>query len=298
MDKRLVVISDTQAPYHLPQAIALVSAFIKDYKPDTLALNGDLVDFSSISRFNKTGRFTPSTVSHEVTLCLVEVVFPVLTALGWRIKWTLCFREAAEYGTQIPYVQIDSVTKGKADVYWIEGNHEYRLGRYISAMAPAFDGLVEFEEVFQLRKLGIRYVRGKGTSGNGILRLTPLLTICHGERHGLNPAKLTLDDWGGSIIVGHAHKESTWRKTFASGTDWVGYAAGCLCKDGDWKSFSGYNRGFIAGEYESKGKGEFNVDHMRISGSNWTRLYTPYGRWEATEQRGQWTAKRVGKAAD
>lgn len=297
MDKRLVVVSDTQAPFHLPQAIALACAFSKDFKPDAFVLNGDIVDFSSISRFNKAGRFTPSAVAQEIAITLTEVVFPMLTALGWKIKAELNFRESAEYGTKIPYVTIDSVTKGKAQVWWIEGNHEYRLSRYISAMAPAFEGLVEFEEIFQLRKLGIKFVRGKGTSGNGILRLTPLLTICHGERHGLNPARLTVDDWGGSIIVGHAHKESTWRRSFASGIDWMGYAAGCLCQDGDWKSFSGYNRGFIAGEYESEGAGEFNVDHMRISKKDWTRLYTPYGRYEAKRKGNGWEARRVdGKA--
>lgn len=264
MDKRLVIVSDFQAPYHLPQAVALVTAFVKDYKPDTLIFNGDIVDFVSVSKFAKGGRLVPSRVVDEAHICRAEVVDPIMAALP----------------------------KG-AKVYWIEGNHEFRLKRYIYTMAPALEDAVSFESLLGLADYGIQYVPGRGTSGNGVLRLTPLLTVCHGERHGTNPAKLTLDDWGGSIVVGHAHKEATWRKTYPSGIDWVAMAAGCLCKDGEWKAFSGYNRGFIAGEYSST-TGEFNLDHMRISGDNWTRLYTPYGRYHAVASHGDsYIGKRV-----
>lgn len=293
MEHALTIVSDTQAPYHLKQCIAGVCAFLRDYRPNVHIFNGDMVDFATISKYNKSKRLTPQVVATEVFLTLTEVIFPQLEALGWEIHWHAETHKAVEYGLEIARVRLDKVVRGRARVVWTQGNHEFRLERFIYAYAPAFEGLVEFEEIFLLKELGIEYVRGRGTSGNGLIRLNRNLAVCHGERHGQYPARPTMLDWGGSIVVGHAHKEDTARRTFASGLDWVAMAAGCLCQDGEWKAFSGYNRGFIAGWYDDE-TDEFHLDHMRFSGDNWTKLYTPYGRYICLgNDKEGWSSRRL-----
>lgn len=257
--RRLVFVSDTQAPYHLPQAVALAAAFIKDYKPDTLVLGGDIIDFVSISRFTKVGRFTPVNVADEITICEEEVVKPLCAA------------------------------HPKADVYWIEGNHEFRLTSYVAAMAKPLEGLIDVVDALGCKRNDITYIRSK--AGNGILRLTPHLTLMHGDAHGANPAQKQYLGWGGSLIMGHAHKESTWRSKKGCGSDHVALAAGCLCQDPDWRDIDSYTRGFVAGWYDDV-DGSFGLDHVRISGKDHTEIYSPWGEYHAEKHGTSWTAKR------
>src|SRR4051812_298981 len=102
--KRIVIVADTQAPFHLPQNIALVAAFNKFYNPDILFLNGDIVDFFTISKFTKVGRHLPKRVIDEIRICQEEVIEPL----------------------------VKSVKKG-TKIIWNEGNHEFRLTRFVAA---------------------------------------------------------------------------------------------------------------------------------------------------------------------
>lgn len=290
--KKLVVISDTQAPYHLPQAISLACAFIKDYKPDTFVLNGDIIDAVSMSTFSKTGRLSPRTALQEIALTMTGVIIPCLEALGAKVKWDLEELEHPVFGDSTPVIRIQEVVwSRKVDVFFVEGNHENRFARYVSTFAPALDGLVDFEEVLQLKKLGIKFIKGRGTSGNGVLRLIPALAITHGEYTGPNAAMRTLMACGCSVIAGHGHGEQTKRHRFSlTGIDWVGLISGCLCKDGEWKAFSAYNRGFVAGWYNEE-KNEFGVDHVRISGKNHNEIFSAFGNYVAEERGSKWVVR-------
>lgn len=257
--RKLVFISDTQAPYHLPQAVALGAAFLRDYKPDTLVLGGDIIDFVSISKFVKVGRFTPTNVADEISICEEEVVKPLVAAAP------------------------------KAETFWIEGNHEHRLTRYIAAMAKPLEGLIDLADALGCTRNGIKYVQSK--AGNGILRLMPNLALMHGNRHGMNPAKAQYDKWGGSLVMGHAHKEATWRVKQGCGTDHVALAAGCTCKDPDFDDIDNYTRGFVAGWYDPADQ-TFGLDHIRISGKDYTEIYSPWGEYRADLDRKTWKAHR------
>lgn len=263
--RRLVFVSDTQAPYHLPQAIALEAAFIRDYKPDTLVFGGDMVDFVSISSFNKVGRFTPTHVADEIAICEEEVIKPLAAAAP------------------------------KAETFWIEGNHEQRLTRYIAAMAKPLEGLIDLADALGCTRNGIKYVPSK--AGNGILRLMmdatgkPVLTLMHGKEHGANPAQRQYAKWKSSLVMGHAHKEATWREKAGCGTDHVALAAGCSCADPDWNDIDNYTRGFVAGWYDPAAL-TFGLDHVRISGKDYTEIYSPWGEYRADLDRKIWKAHR------
>ena len=155
--KRIVILADTQSPFEDAPCIALAVKFIQDYKPDTVVFNGDMLDLATASKFIRAKGHGPQTVKQEVDWAMAAVIEPL--------------RNAAPSATY----------------YWVEGNHEFRLTRYLRVMAPVLEGLIEAAPVFQCEKLKIKYVASK--AGNGILRLTKHLTIMHGNRTGINPAR-------------------------------------------------------------------------------------------------------------
>lgn len=269
MLKRVVIVADTQSPYEDPQCVALAIKFIQDYKPDTLIMNGDMLDLASCSKFVRSRYAGPQTVKDEIEWATNSVIEPLCKAAP------------------------------KAEKIWIEGNHEYRLTRYIIAMAPSLEGLVEASPVFQCERLGIKYIKSK--AGNGIYKLTPMLTIMHGDRYGVNPAKSQYTAWGSSLVMGHAHKESTYRWKHGCGTDHVAMASGCLCKDPDWRDIENYTRGFIAGWYDDE-NGEFGLDHIRIVCSDFSdegstrKILSPHGNYYAKRVGSKWLGAGLAQA--
>lgn len=284
MIKRLSIMSDTQCPYQLDQAVALHCAHLRDFKPETYALNGDIVDFVSLSHFGKTGRLSPQSVLEEVNVTMSRVIIPVLEALGFKIKWSWVDvdpQNPALKGVMRVKIQ-EAINTRNVKIYWVEGNHENRLSKYLWNMAQALEGLITFDQLFSLKKFGIEYVRGVGDSGNGILRLTKYLTVMHGELAGDNAALKQMLAWGGSVVIGHTHKEGMWRKTMPSGLDWRGMSSGCMCQDPTFRSVVNYNRGFISGFYDDE-TGRFNLYNCDIIEADHTTLITPWAQYRASQ---------------
>lgn len=267
--KRLVVLSDIQSPFHLPQCIALCIEYIKRFKPDLLVLNGDIVDFYTASDFNKVGR-GPARMAEEIKITQAEVLEPILAALP----------------------------KG-CQVVWTAGNHEFRLKRAIALHAPwlkDFPGLT-IEEAFEMKKLGIRYV--DSNNANGIFWITPHLVAMHGTFTTMYAARKYCETIGKSVIYGHTHKEQYWRDTKAlTGQSTIAIGAGCLCKDPDeFNSLARYDRGFIAGWYDSQ-SGMFDIGHRRIAGPNNTILFSDYGLLKARKVSGKWVVDGAVEESD
>lgn len=259
--RKIVIVADTQSPFEDAPCVALAVAFIKDYRPDTLVMNGDMLDLATGSKFVRSRASGPQTIKAEIDWGIENVIEPL--------------RRAAP----------------QAKCYWIEGNHEFRLTRYVQAMAPALEGLIEAHPVFQCERLNIEYVKSK--AGNGILRLTPHLAIMHGDRCGANPAKSQYTAWGSSLVMGHTHKESSYRVKHGEGSDHVALASGCLCKDPDWRDIENYTRGFIAGWYDDE-TGKFGLDHVRIICSDFSteaatrEIVSPWGSYYAKLVNKRW----------
>jgi hypothetical protein len=255
----------------LPQGVALACAYIEDYRPSLLILGGDIIDFYTAStKFKRTGSAERFVVD-EITICIAEVLEPLVKA-------------ARKYNKQCKIV-------------FVEGNHEYRIKRYIAYQAPVLENFpgLSIEEALQMPRLGIKYVNSR--AGNGIYRVNKSLTAMHGTRHGANPAKLTYDDWGSSAIIGHAHKEASFRKNWGCGDrDDIVMASGCLCKAPDFADVDQYTRGFISGWYEPEGSA-FHLEHVRIAGNDHTDMFTHTGEYRAykvkTNDGGtRWAVKR------
>lgn len=116
IERRILVLPDTHAPYHSQRAVALALKCTREYKPDTIIALGDWLDCYSVSDYPKhpdrRGR-----LQYEVEA---------------GAKLLKPFRAECD------------------EFYFTEGNHENRLERYLSTRAPELYGLISMRELLDL----------------------------------------------------------------------------------------------------------------------------------------------------
>lgn len=186
-DMLVLCASDFHAQYTDKFALKVFLDTAKRMQPDVVALNGDVLDLYDLSRFPKDPT-TARDVQGEINFVVNAILAPVRAAC--------------------PNAQID----------FIEGNHEWRLIKYLMDQAPGFAGLecLEFGNLFKLDQFEINLVARKAfrrqivkdrqkfenftTYGDGALLIT------HGSCTGSNPAKTELERWGHTGISGHLHR--------------------------------------------------------------------------------------------
>ncbi|WP_232110007.1 metallophosphoesterase [Streptomyces buecherae] len=118
--KRIVVISDTQIPYHSPRHLKALVRFIGEYQPDELYQIGDLNDYPTPSRWSQ----------------------------GTRTEYEQRVRRDSETTKRVFLSPIRRVYEGPFGI--LEGNHDLRPRTYLSAQAPA---LAEYGPDFHFSKL-------------------------------------------------------------------------------------------------------------------------------------------------
>lgn len=118
--KRIVVISDTQIPYHNPRSLKNLINFIGDYQPDELYQIGDLNDYDTPSRWSE----------------------------GTRLEYEQRVRSDSETTKRELLAPLRTVYDGPIGI--LEGNHDLRPRTYLSAKAPA---LAEYADGFHFSKL-------------------------------------------------------------------------------------------------------------------------------------------------
>lgn len=128
-----IVIPDMQVPYHDEKSLAAVEQFMKEHEWDFYINLGDFMDLDCISSHNKNN------------LRQVE---------GKRIL------KDYEIGNEIfdRHQRIVRENNKDAEFVLLEGNHEWRVERYIDAN-PQIEGMVEIQEGLKLKERGVRWVR-------------------------------------------------------------------------------------------------------------------------------------------
>lgn len=160
-----VVLSDLHAPYHSQECLDLVCEVIRGEKPDTVVSVGDMLDMMAVMQHDKALDQRGITLNEELGM-------------------------ASEAIAQI------EAAAGDARLILVEGNHENRLDRYISKVAPELAGLVDYKstvsewevipygDYIRLGKLVITH--DVGISGE--------LSIFAAEK-----------DFNGNVLTGHTH---------------------------------------------------------------------------------------------
>jgi hypothetical protein len=123
--------------------------------------------------------------------------------------------------------QIIRKNNQKARMIYLEGNHEYRIERYINAH-PELQGMIEVENVLRLKQRHIEYVHS--WSRGEIFRLGKC-AIHHGLYCTDNHAKKMVQRFGTSVLYGHVHDYQVYSShSIDPANVLVGASLGCLCK--------------------------------------------------------------------
>jgi predicted phosphodiesterase len=220
--EKTIVIPDMHCPYEDWRALEGVYKFAKDYKPDNVVLLGDLVDFYTLSRFDK----DPSRIlglQHEL--------------------------DVAQYHLK----KLRAAVGKKTKIILLEGNHEKRLEKYLRKN-PEMSSLRCVNNIPNLLNLQEQGVSYRGLWFNkGVL-------FKHGHivrRHGAYTARGEYESEGTSGMSGHSHRMGAHYKTDRSGNH-AWFECGHLCDEAQAEYMEGkvpdWQKGFALFEYDGRRK--------------------------------------------
>jgi predicted phosphodiesterase len=226
-----VVLSDIQIPFQDQKVLDLVTDFVRDLKPHGVILNGDITDSYRLSRFTK-NPFTEDPINRN------DLV-----------------QEQREAGRLLKKLE-------KApEKWWLGGNHEDRLRKYIWDKAPEFAGLSEltFPKLFHLSDYGFKWKEYGGHLDLGKLMVT------HGSlvsKHSGQSGRAHMEKYGTSILVGHTHRLGVYYRRDVRGVH-AAYENGCLCQlNPSYDHHPDWQQGFSV--VHTFDHGGFNVQQVPI----------------------------------
>lgn len=149
-------------------------------------------------------------------------------------------------------------------IYFIPGNHEARLQRFLRVKAPELLGNEEFELKSLLRcgEHRIEYLEHFSKVFFG------KLLIEHGDKlrgaGGVNPARTLLLKFKRPTICGHFHRTTSANHNVYDDTHMMAWSTGCLCElEPDYMPVNEWNHGAAIVERLSD-DGHFRVDNFQI----------------------------------
>lgn len=196
-----LIIPDVHIPYHDPEAWGTMLEAGHKLKPKWLVTMGDFADCFAVSDFDK---------SPERALDLQSEIDAVNRKL----------------------TELDKL--GAGTKIYVEGNHEYRLERYLMKHAPALFRMLKIRELFELDKRGWIYVPYKHSYKLGKLHLTHDVGTA-----GQNAHRQAMDAFQGSVVIGHTHRLEVTVKGNADGPPQIGAMFGWL---GDFEAIDYMHR--------------------------------------------------------
>ena len=226
-------LSDIHIPYHESKAVEAAIIWAKRRKPDAVLLNGDTLDFYSISRWQKDPRKREFKVELEAGVEFLQWI---------RGKF--------------PNAQI---------VFKI-GNHEDRWNHWLWNNAPEICDLpqIQLDAMLQLEDLGIELV------GDGRPVKAGNLPIFHGHElpkgmtNPVNMARGAFLRMLDTVLVGHGHRSSSHTEPNWTHQEVTTWSQGCLCSlPPEYARINKWNHGFAFVEHDSSG--EFDLQNLRIS---------------------------------
>lgn len=196
--KKVLLIGDLHSPFHDKKAIQAAFHDGKKSKVDAVFINGDLIDFHVLSFHEKDpDRRIPLSEELDITRQLLANMRKVFSGVP---------------------------------IYFIPGNHERRMERYLANKAADLLGVEEFrlDVLLRLGEIGIEYIpyRSKVYFGK--------LLVDHGDRMigtgGVNPARNARLKYKRSVVVNHFHKLTVDSGKIYDGEVLTCWSNGCLCE--------------------------------------------------------------------
>jgi len=230
-DGKTLLMSDIHVPYHDDKALRAALEHGDRLEPDNVVLNGDILDFFSVSRWEKN---------------------PEERNMAKELQLSRQF--LSHLRSRYP----------KARIIYKMGNHEERWEKYMWTKAPEICGCTDFQlyKLLDFAKYGIEEVAGKQKMKAG-----KHLTIIHGhELFGANApinfARTLQTNLGVCTIAGHRHNTSEHSQKTADDKYVTCWSLGCLCDMApEYAIINKWTHGFAT--FELKGN-DFKVDNKRI----------------------------------
>lgn len=212
---KFIVANDFHFPFQDDRAISQFLNFVKKYKPNTVILNGDVLDFYCLSRFDKNP----------------ERLGTLQEELNQVSDFLIKLRNCCKKSTQIIYIL---------------GNHEDRLRKYIWTHneLAGLDNL-KLEKMIDVKTPNVKIVKR--------FNLGRLL-FTHGSivrKYSGYSANAELEKYKTSGSSGHTHRlGSFFQSGYYGNTEW--HESGCMCKlDAEYlESEPNWQQGFIVGMIE------------------------------------------------
>lgn len=191
--------TDEHRPFQDDRAVALAQRIVSDFKPDILIRGSDGLDFYSVSYFQKSRKVFAGQLADEIN--------------SWK---------------QAEKAWGDTVDS-KCRKYFLIGNHEDRLRKYILSNAPMLEGIeaLELQNLLDFQKFGIRLAYNNEVTVDG------KLLVKHGNivrKHSAYTARGELEKemYGITMMTGHTHRGGTHYATTRQGVV-AAYEGFCLC---------------------------------------------------------------------
>jgi predicted phosphodiesterase len=229
--KRILVLSDIHVPYHNIKAITAVIDYAKEWRPDTILINGDGVDFYGLSRWEK----DPKKRSFAEELdALAELIGVFKEHISENIIYKI-------------------------------GNHEFRYDRFLYMKAHELIGVSEFSlnALFSKRCGELKFVSDKQIMKAGKLNILHGHEFNQGISAPVNPARGLYLRAKSSCIQGHLHQTSEHTEPNLNGEIVTTWSVGCLCElHPEYAPINKWNHGFATVEVLEDGN--FHVQNKRI----------------------------------
>lgn len=205
-----MVIPDTHGCYMDEPAVSAMLADMEAIRPKQVVLLGDHLDCAGFL-----SQHLPTTYVTETIYTFEDDVAACNTLL-------------------------DSIQKivPKAEIHYLEGNHERRLERFVTnhalknpSDANYLQRMFSVNSVLSLEKRGIHWYR-QGVFYAGLaIPATLKLDDCyftHGSSTAMHAAKRMLDDFGGNVVYGHTHRADSFTKRTVRDGVIAAWNPGCL----------------------------------------------------------------------
>lgn len=229
-------ISDLHIPFEERKVVAEFFNAVQQTKPRTIIIGGDLIDFSAIS----------SHVTHPDDI----------ESTDYEIKKTIQFLE-----------RLRKVAGKKATIYWIEGNHEQRLIKYLMKNARELATIYKFsfDMLFELYRKDINVIF---VESNTVLKIDNWV-FRHGHEIGYgssipgNNARKGIYNYGLNYVQGHVHRGNLIRiRQFDKILTGIENPCACEINPRYANGFSGWHQGWTV--LEKNKNGDWEVSQVII----------------------------------
>jgi len=222
---KVVVSSDWHIPYEDKKAFNVHLAYVKNYKPNRYVIAGDMMDFYTLSKFDKSPERSTS------------------------------FQDEIDQ-TNLYLNRLKKVLPKSCKIDYLKGNHEARLQKWLWSNPELNDiRALDLNNLLKLKERGIKYTDVSADywkDDSGHIKIADTL-LMHGDnrlngstcsKYSGYSASNTMRTMMTSVIHGHGHRlAQVYMKTpagYLKGTE-----TGCLCK---LSGTANWQQGFVTFE--------------------------------------------------